>query len=274
MTQRDKAELFGGLHRSGRVLILPNAWDVASARIVEEAGAAAVATTSAGVAWSLGAPDGGKLGRDAAVAAITRIADAVRVPVTADIEGGYAVEPDEVAESIRLVWAAGAVGVNLEDGAHDSGPAPLLPAAAHAERVAAAKQAAPHLFVNARIDTYLRGVGDPADRLADVLARAAAYLAAGADGIFVPGVRDESTIATLVREIDAPLNVLAGAGSLPVPTLADLGVARVSVGGSLTEVAYAAARRCAEELLTSGTYRLMDGAMTYPELNALVGPRP
>jgi 2-methylisocitrate lyase-like PEP mutase family enzyme len=269
MTQQDKAELFRTLHRDKEILVLPNAWDVASACIVEQAGAAAVATTSAGVAWSLGAPDGNKLTRDLAVDAVARIAAAVEVPVTADIEGGYAVEPEGVAETIRLVAQAGAVGVNLEDCDH-SGSAPLLPAAAHADRVAAAREAGGSLFVNARIDVYLLGVGDPAGRLPDTLARAAAYVAAGADGIFVPGVGDPDIIGTLAKEIDAPLNVMAGHGSLPISALADLGVARVSLGPSLTEIAYAATRRAAEEVLTAGTYESLAGALTFPELNALV----
>jgi 2-methylisocitrate lyase-like PEP mutase family enzyme len=264
-TQQDKATAFHALHH-GAVLTLPNAWDVASARIVEEAGATAVATTSAGVAWSLGAPDGDRLGRDLAVELIARIASAVSVPVTADIESGFADDAAGVAETIRLVVAAGAVGVNLEDG--------LSNVDEHARRVAAARKAADAagvaVFVNARTDVYLRGIGEPEGRLKDVLQRAAAYVAAGADGIFVPGVVDRETLEVLVSEIDAPLNVMAGAGAPPIGELAALGVARVSVGPSLAEAAYAAARRSAVELLTTGTYEALAGAMTYGELNDLL----
>ena len=271
--QQDKAKLFHSLHHQDTVLTLPNAWDVASARIVEHAGAAAVATTSAGVAWSLGAPDGDKLGRRLAVDVIARIAAAVGVPVTADIEGGYAEDPAGVAETIRMVVSAGAVGVNLEDAAH-GGPEPLLSPGQQAERVAAARAAADAagvgLFVNARIDVYLMGVGEPAGRLENVLERAAAYVAAGADGIFVPGVLDPEIVTTLVKEAGAPLNVMAGPGAPPIPTLAELGVARVSVGPSITEAAYAVARRGAVELLTHGTYESLSDALTYGELNALL----
>jgi 2-methylisocitrate lyase-like PEP mutase family enzyme len=271
-TQSERAELFHALHQD-RILILPNAWDAASAAVIEHAGATAIATTSAGVAWSLGKPDGDQLPRDLAVAAIARIVAVVGVPVTADIEGGFAVEPAGVAETIRLVIEAGAVGVNLEDGDH-SGAAPLLPVEVHAGRIAAAREAADatgvRLFLNARTDVYLRGVGEPAGRLPETLARAQAYLAAGADGVFVPGVGDADTITTLVREIDAPLNVMAGPGSLPVPKLADLGVARVSVGPSITEAAYALTRRAATELLTDGGYGSMSDLLSYGELNSLV----
>lgn len=272
-TQQDKAELFHALHRGERVLTLPNAWDVASARIIEEAGASAIATTSAGVAWSLGAPDGDKLSRDLAVQLIARVAAAVRVPLTADIEGGYAVEPEGVAETIRLVIDAGAVGVNLEDGDH-SGAAPLLPTERHAARIAAARAAADatgvRLFINARTDVYLRGVGDPADRLPNALARAAAYVEAGADGVFVPGAGDAETITMLVKEVGAPLNVMAGPGSLPVPALGELGVARVSLGPTLTEAAYAVTRRAATELFDRGTYEALAGGLSFAELNALL----
>jgi 2-methylisocitrate lyase-like PEP mutase family enzyme len=267
-TQSERAELFHALHRD-RILTLPNAWDAASAAVIEHAGAAAIATTSAGVAWSLGAPDGDQLPRDLAVEAIARITAVVGVPVTADIEGGFAVEPAGVAETIRLVIEAGAVGVNLEDGDH-SGAAPLLPVEVHAARIAAAREGADatgvRLFLNARTDVYLRGV----DNLPETLARAQAYLAAGADGVFVPGVGDADTITTLVQEIDAPLNIMAGPGSLPVPKLADLGVARVSVGSSITQAAYALTRRAATELLTGGTYDSMSDLLSYAELNSLV----
>jgi 2-methylisocitrate lyase-like PEP mutase family enzyme len=268
-TLQDRAKAFHALHH-GSVLTLPNAWDVASARIVEEAGAAAVATTSAGVAWSLGAPDGNKLSREHAVELIRRITAAVAVPVTADIESGFADDAAGVAETIRMVIDAGAVGVNIEDGA---GPG-LLAIEEYAQRVAAAREAADaagvSLFINARTDVYLRGIGDPEDRLEHTVERAGAYVAAGADGIFVPGVVDIETLKALVAEIDAPLNVMAGEGAPPVPELAALGVARVSVGPSLAEAAYAVTRRSAVELLTTGTYDALAGALTFGELNALL----
>ncbi|MCG5218503.1 isocitrate lyase/PEP mutase family protein [Streptosporangium sp. KLBMP 9127] len=270
ITQNDKALRFRSLHEGGRPLILANAWDVVSARLVEEAGASAIATTSAGVAWSLGVPDGDLLGRDRVFDLVSRMAAAVALPVTADIESGYSATPGGVGETIRGVMQAGAVGVNIEDALYGSASA-LRAVPEQAERIAAAREAAgrPELFVNARIDTYLRQVGDPAARLDDTLARAAAYLEAGADGIFVPGVTDPDTVATLTVGIPAPLNVLAGPTAPDIATLAGLGVARVSLGSSIAAAAYALVQRAAEEAFTQGTYLSLAGGLTYGELNSL-----
>jgi 2-methylisocitrate lyase-like PEP mutase family enzyme len=275
-TQYDKAVRFRTLHSGGDILVLPNAWDVASARLVERAGAAAVATTSAGVAWSLGSPDGDQLARGLALELVARVAGAVGVPVTADIENGYATDAKGVADTVEGVIAAGAVGVNLEDG-DPRGEQPLRPAAEHAERVAAARAAADAsgvpLYVNARVDTYLMEVGDPAGRLDETLRRAEAYVQAGADGIFVPGVTDLDTVTTLAKSIGKPLNVLAGPGAPAVAELARCGVARVSVGASVARVAYAAAQRAAEELLSAGTYGGLAGGLDYGDLNGLLEKR-
>lgn len=265
----EPATEFRRLHQDG-VLVLPNAWDAASARLIEHAGARAVATTSGGLAWSLGAPDGDRVSRDLAVEAVRRIAAAVRVPVSADIESGFGATPDEVAETVRLVIEAGAAGINIEDAA-----APLRDVAEQAERVAAARAAADAsgvpLFVNVRTDVYLRGVGDEAGRPAEVLRRAEAYVAAGADGIFVPGLRDPAVLRGLVAGIPRPLNVLAGPGAPPVAELAELGVRRVSVGTSIALAAYGTAHRAAVELLTTGTYDALGGGLAYGELNGLLG---
>ncbi|GAA4504271.1 isocitrate lyase/phosphoenolpyruvate mutase family protein [Actinoallomurus oryzae] len=265
-----RAELFHALHDG--LLVLPNAWDAVSARLVVDAGARAVATTSAGVAWSLGTPDGDALGRDRAVDLIARVAAAVDVPVSADIEGGYSDTPDGVAKTVEGVLAAGAVGVNLEDAA---GPATLRELADQAERIAAARRAADAadvpLFLNARIDTYLRGVGDPDTRLRDTLTRAAAYADAGASGIFVPAVTDAGTVAALAEGTTLPLNVMAGPGAPDVATLAELGVSRISLGSSIAQAAYAVVRRAARQVLSSGTYDELTGALDYGELNALSG---
>ncbi|MFF4366271.1 isocitrate lyase/phosphoenolpyruvate mutase family protein [Streptomyces sp. NPDC001594] len=262
----EKAAAFTALHTPAAPLPLANAWDVASARIVEAAGAPAVATTSAGVAWSLGAPDGDALARDRALDLVARVASTVSVPVTADIEGGFAADAAGVGETVAGVLAAGAVGVNIEDGTR----AP----ADHAERLAAARAAADAagvpLYINARVDTYLFGLGDSAGRLDETLARARAYLAAGATGVFVPGVTDPAVIAELARGIDAPLNVLVGPGAPPVAALGALGAARVSLGSWMAEAAYAVARRATEELLAGGTYGSLDGSLPYGELNALL----
>ncbi|MFI6096783.1 isocitrate lyase/phosphoenolpyruvate mutase family protein [Lentzea sp. NPDC051213] len=260
----ERTKLFHALHQPGP-LTLPNAWDVASALIVEAAGATAVATTSAGVAWSLGAPDGDRLERDLAVELVARIAKAVKVPVTADIESGFGENAGEVAETVRAIVAAGASGVNIEDG-HGSS---VRDAQEQKERLAAAREAAPDLFINARIDVYLRGVGDPADRLQLALDRAKTYLEAGASGIFVPGVTDLATVRELANGIDAPLNVLAGPGAPAVGELASAGAARISVGTALPSAAYAVAQKVAVELLSKGTYGSAEEGLSYGELNAL-----
>ncbi|MDH6132757.1 2-methylisocitrate lyase-like PEP mutase family enzyme [Kitasatospora sp. MAA4] len=275
-TLYDRALTFRALHRSGTPLALANAWDAMSARLVEHAGAPAIATTSAGVAWGLGAADGDHLDRDRALELIARVVAAVAVPVTADIESGFAGTADGVAETVRGVLAAGAVGVNLEDALRD-GSAPLRAVAEQAERLAAARAAADAagvpLFVNARVDTYLRAVGDPATRLQETLDRASAYVAAGADGIFVPGVTEPETVAALAEGLPVPLNVLAGPGAPSLGELAALGVARVSLGSAVAEAAYAVVRESARELFATGTYTALAGRLDYDDLNGLLPRR-
>jgi 2-methylisocitrate lyase-like PEP mutase family enzyme len=244
------SEKFRALH-TGRTLVLPNA--------------EAVATTSAGVAWSLGAPDGDKLSRERAVDLVARIAAGARVPVSADIESGFGATAAEVGDTVRAIADAGAAGINIEDGAYPD----LRPVEEQADRIAAARKAGP-LFVNARIDTYLFGIGDPDTRLAATVARAKAFVDAGADGIFVPGLVDPELIAALVSQVPAPLNVLAGPGAPPVAALAELGVARVSVGSGIAQAAYAVATRCATELLSTGTYDSLATDLGYGDLNALL----
>lgn len=278
---RDRALAFRSLHVPGRPLVLPNAWDAMSARLAEDAGAAAVATTSAGLSWASGAADGDRLERERALRAVARVAATVRVPVSADIETGYADDPEGVADTVRAVLAAGAVGVNIEDALYEPGRSPLREVAEQAERIAAAREAADAegvpLFVNARIDTFLRGGGGGAGSrdsggMDATLERAAAFRAAGADGIFVPGAVEPETVRTLVEGVDGPLNVLVGPGAPPVAELAALGVARVSAGSSVAQAAYAVARRAARELLGAGTYGALAGALDYGELNALLAP--
>ena len=251
---REKAELLRSLHVPGRPLLLANAWDAASAAAGAAAGAPAIATTSAGLAWSLGVADGDRIDRDLALGAVARIAAAVDVPVTADVERGFGADAAGVADTARGVLAAGAVGVNIEDSVSGG----LRPVAEAAERVAAARAAADEagvpLYVNARTDVFLRGIGEPGERVDLTLERAAAYLAAGASGIFVPGVADLETIAVLTKAIAAPVNVLGGSGSPPVAELAGAGVARVSLGASVASAAYRLAARATGELLTTGTY--------------------
>ena len=285
-TQRSKAERLRGLHRGDAALVLPNAWDGLSARIFEECGFPAVATTSAGIAWALGYPDGERLGRDEVAEATARVAAAVSVPVTADVEAGHGTTPEAAAETARAVIGAGAVGLNLEDAADSTppgsvapsdrgnGPFPLLTLEAHLEKiravVEAGREAGVPLVVNARTDLYWRSLGKAGWRFGEAVRRANAFLGAGADCVFVPGVTDPATIAALVGEIEGPLNVLAGPDAPPVAELAGLGVRRVSVGSGPARAVMGLVGRIGRELIEEGTYSSMaDGAVSYPEANAL-----
>lgn len=268
--QRTKADTLRALHQDG-VLVLPNAWDAGSAALIAAAGAPAIATTSAGVSWALGSADGQQLTREQAVAAIARIADSVRIPVTADIEGGYGPAPEDVAATVRAAIDAGAVGINLEDSLAPGGP--LHDPADQAERIRAARRAAeeaglPGLFINLRTDVFLFGIGEEKDRLDDVARRAAAYAEAGADGLFVPGLLDLGTLAELATRTALPLNVMAGPGAPNVDDLRKAGVRRVSVGSAIAQAAYGLVRSAAAELLASGTYATLHDAVDFGTLNS------
>lgn len=275
MNQPDRADALRRMHQdAGRVLVLPNAWDAMSARLIEEAGARAIATTSAGVAWALGRTDGEGLTRDQMINAIERITRVVSVPVTADVERGYGDGTStDVADTVRRVIGAGAVGINLEDAPGRDG-AVLMEVDEQVGRIAAAREAASRegveLFINARIDAYLAQAGAPEGRFDETVRRARAYTAAGADGVFVPGVADAETIRALAESVGAPLNVMAGRGAGPtIPELQALGVARVSIGPAMTLAVMAQIRRAAAEVLEQGTFSAMQGGLTFPEANAL-----
>jgi len=276
MNQSDRVAHFRQLH-TRRPLVLPNAWDAASARVIERAGAPAIATTSAGVSWTFGRGDGQKLRREEMLQAIRSIAQVVTVPVTADIEGGYgAGTAQDVAETVRALIAMGVAGINLEDTPGRDGQVLLTPEA-HAERIRAAREAARaeggDLVINARTDVYLFEVGAPETRFDAVVQRANAYRAAGADCLFVPGVIDADTIGALVRAVDGPLNIMAMPGAPSAPALGRLGVARVSVGPGIARAALATAEQAARELLGEGTYGTLERALPFGELNALFARR-
>ena len=267
--QHDRARAFRALHdRGAPPLRLLNAWDAGSAKVLVAAGAPALGTTSAGVAFALGLPDGERLTRDAMLAAVRAIVAAVTVPVSADLEAGYADEPAGVAETVRLALDAGAVGVNLEDGRVDGS---LTPIAEHAARIRAAADAVRAsgipAFVNARTDTVWLRAGDEAE----TIARLRAYADAGADGVFVPGATEPDLLRRLAAATSLPLNVLAGPALPPVDELARLGVARVSSGSGPARLAFSAAYAAAQDLLgTSGTYG--DGSgLSYAEVNRIMG---
>jgi 2-methylisocitrate lyase-like PEP mutase family enzyme len=249
MNQTAKAELFRKLHDGPEVLVLPNAWDAASAAIMADAGAKAVATSSAAVAWAYGYADGDVLPVDLVVATIAATVKAAGdTPVTADIEGGFTDDLGQLSKNIARVVEAGAVGVNIEDGGRD----PKL----HARKVAAvraqaAKQGVP-LFINARTDVYLRGLAEGEAAYEEAVKRAALYAEAGADGIFVPGPADPTLIERLARAIPRPLNVMGWVGVPKAAELQALGVRRLSSATNPFRVAYAAMGRAVEAYLRDG----------------------
>jgi|SRR5881296_49417 len=275
-TQRHKAEAFRALHTGPGILVLPNAWDVATARLIEAAGFPAVATTSAGVAWALGYPDGERISRGEMLAVVRRMAASVRVPVTADVEAGYGSTPEAAAETARGVIAAGAVGLNLEDGTNECR---LLDSALHQDRIRATREAGAAagvaLVINARTDAFEVTQWSPAERFSAAVRRANGYRAAGADCVFVPHVSDRETIERLAREIEAPLNVIAGPPAPPIPELERLGVRRASLGPRITQAALGLVRRALTELRSRGSYDAMaDVLIPFAELQRLMAPAP
>lgn len=280
--RRARAQRFVELHREG-CFLLPNAWDVGSARVLESVGFEALATTSAGVAFSYGRPDhdffaehpeGGRLDRETMLGRVREIVDGVRVPVSADLEEGYGDTPESVARTVAMALAAGAAGGNIEDFTGERGqPLHDLPLAV--ERIRAARAAIdasgePFVLVG-RTDALLVG-----GSLRACLERANAYLAAGADCAFVPGASDAATITALVRDLDGPLNVVMGltGNELRLADLAALGVRRVTVGGSIARAMYGNLVRAASELRERGTFGYADHQVPQAELNEIFRPRP
>ena len=275
MTQAQKADALLELHHAATPIVLINAWDAASAAMVQHCGMPAVATSSAAVANALGYPDGQLVPWPEMLAAITRIARAVTLPVTADIEAGFSAEVKQLETSIEQVIGAGAVGVNLEDAPpgkeHSTS---LYPLPEQIARIQAARRAADklkvHLVINARVDAYWHVPGESAGALPETLERAQAYLKAGADCIFIPGLRKPDQIRTVVDHLRAPVNILASPGAPSIPELARLGVKRVSYGSGPHRAAMGLVRRIVEEARASGTYNaLLEGAVPYPEMNGL-----
>ena len=277
-TQKQKAEDFRRMHQGPPILVLPNAWDVSSARIFESVGARAIATSSAGVAFALGYPDGEKISRRLMVESIARIAANVDLPVTADVEAGYGPGVDDATDTAQAVIDSGAVGLNFEDATND--PAgPLFPVDTQRKRLEAVRNVAERagipLVINARTDVYLGEVGEPSTRFAETVRRVNAYRQSGADCLFIPGVTDADIIQRLVREVTGPVNILVGPGAPPIPELESMGVRRVSVGSQIMRATLATARDAARELLEKGTYRgFLERTIPYDELNRLMARRP
>ena len=265
----DHAETFRRLHQDG-LLLLANAWDAGSARLIESLGARAVATTSAGVAWAQGYADGDQLPVERLYATVASIARAIRVPLSVDAEGGYSDDPVAVGAAVARLGALGAVGINIEDGAGE--PDALCAKIEQIKRACA--QAGVEVFVNARTDVYLRGLAPEGERVAMTLERARRYRDAGADGLFVPGLKDRGQIGEVVAGTPLPLNLLARVGLPAAAELQTLGVRRLSAGSDLAETMFG---RTAE--LAAGFFRdgdstpLSAGAMPYGKINALFGER-
>lgn len=277
MQQQAGAAALRVLHSDGNILVLPNAWDVASARLIEDAGFKAIASSSAGIAFSLGYPDGQRISRDEMLAAVARIARAVRVPVTADAESGYGKTPEEAARTARAVLDAGAVGMNLEDAAGDSTGA-LVDLPLQLEKIRAVREIATRvkipLVLNARTDVYLLQIGNPERRYDETVRRLSAFRDAGADCVFAPGLRDAPTIARLVSDLKCPVNILAGPGAPSIPELRNLGVARVSLGSAVMRATLGHLLRIAGELKTTGTYSSLEDAPSHAVMNQIMERKP
>jgi 2-methylisocitrate lyase-like PEP mutase family enzyme len=265
--QPDLATTFQALHRGPELLILANAWDAGTARLIESLGARAIATTSAGVAWVHGYPDGDAVPPPLVIATAAAIARVIRVPLTADIEAGYSDDPEAVARFVATLIEAGVVGINLEDG----GGSPELACAKIARVRQVARELGVELYINARIDVYLRGLVPEASRVAESCARAVRYRDAGASGIFVPALVEPAAITAVAGATDLPLNLLAWPGLPPVAELVRLGVRRLSSGSAIAQGALGRVRALAASFLRDGHREFpIEGVMTHRDMNALI----
>ena len=274
-SQAQKAARLKKLHHAAKILVLPNAWDAISARMVEEIGFPAVATTSAGVAATAGYPDGQRVSRDEMLEAVARIARAVQVPVTADMEAGYGTTPQEMAEMARELIAAGAVGLNLEDVTGDDENSQVdLPL--QVEKIRAIQEASSAagvpLVINARTDIYLMPIGPAETRFERTVERLRAYAKVGADCVFAPAVKDAETIEKLVKAVQAPVNILLMPGVPNLNELEKLGVARASIGSGLMRATLGATRKIATAMFERrDDWALFAEAVPYAEVNRLLG---
>ncbi len=267
--QKEKADLFLKYHHDREILVLLNSWDVGSSKLIEACGYKAVATTSMGIAASFGYPDCQVIQLSDMLDTITGIVNGVQVPVTVDIEAGYGNDVHEIVDSVRRFIATGIVGINIEDSI-DLSPV-LLDEKEFCERISAIRALSDslgfHLVINARTDSYYTSSGSPQEKLSESIRRGNMYREAGADCIFVQPVWEKETISTLVKEINAPLNILANpgiGGGVPPSAreLQDLGVARLSLGSGLMKATLALIKKVADELAEEGTYTTLLKALT------------
>jgi 2-methylisocitrate lyase-like PEP mutase family enzyme len=257
---------FRDLHQGPGLLLLPNAWDAVSARLIESLGAKAIATTSAGLAWSNGYPDGNALPEDQLITAIREIARVIRVPLTVDIEAGYADGPDVVAAVIARILDVGVVGINIEDGA---GSVELL-----CKKIAAIRDRAAHshcdLFINARTDVYLWGIASGEAAIEEVVRRVSRYRAAGCDGLFVPGLKEVDAMAMISRAIaPMPLNIMAVPHLPSMDTLKESGVRRLSAGSSIAQAVLGRASQLVSDFLAGTMSEMFEVSADYAAVNRL-----
>jgi 2-methylisocitrate lyase-like PEP mutase family enzyme len=276
-SQADKAQDFRGLHHGKRMLILPNAWDVPSARVFENAGFPAVATSSAGLMVSLGYPDGEVMDRDQFVSTVRRIAGVLLVPLSVDIVAGFGKTSKEVLTTVKAILRAGGIGINIEDFVHATKK--LYPIERQVENVRGIRKLGDTvgipLVINARTDALRFGTGDEEAKFAEAVRRAIAYRDAGADCVYPMGLIEAVSIRRFLKELDFPINVMVRKGLPPITELENLGVARVSFGPSASYAAMGLLKRAAKEVLEKGTYgNLVDGAISFDELNSLAMPKP
>ena len=275
--QAQKAEQFRKLHYGPRLLFLPNAWDVISARILEECGHPAIATSSAAVAFSLGYPDGQRISRDEMLEVAGRIARTVEIPVTADLEAGYGTTAKDMVETVKAAIAAGVVGMNLEDVTGDD-ESSFVDLSLQVEKIRAicdtTKSMGVPFVLNARTDIYLMPIGPEATRFERTVERLRAYRDAGASCLFAPCLYDRETIAKLVKAVAAPVNILANPACPPIAELERIGVARVSAGSGIMRATLGLVRRIGKDLLESRSCETMfAGAIPHAELNRLMQRR-
>lgn len=274
---RERAEAFRALHHQARALVLPNAWDVPSARVFEDAGFPAVATSSAGVMVSHGYRDGETIPRREFVAAVRRIAERLSIPLSADVVAGFGRTPRDVATTVREVLRAGAVGVNIED-LVPSSEGELYPVDVQVRRLASVRAAGEALgiplVINARTDAFRHAPGDEDERLRAAVERAVAYRDAGADCVYPMGLTEARSIATFVDTLRCPVNVMVRRGLPSLAELERLGVKRVSFGPSASYATMGLLKRIGREVLDHGTFgSLVEGAISFEELNQLAEPR-
>lgn len=272
ISQNERGTRFAALHHGPGIFIIPNAWDAASALLLQRAGFASIATTSAGIGYSLGYPVGESMPRDEMLRAVERMASCLSVPLSADMESGFGGTPDDVAETVRLTIEAGAVGVNIEDASYLQDE-PLIDMGLAVERLQAAREASDaagiSFVLNARTDVYWCGQSGAA-AFDEAVRRANAYRAAGADCLFLPNVEEKSLIRALVEAIDGPINLMAGMRIPPVPELAELGVRRVSLGAGMARAAYGALDAVIAEVKGPGTFTFWESIASHAELNRLL----